>query len=289
MKVLIADDEETERKALCSILQGEPNIEIFEFSNGQQALDALCDKLDPDLCLVDIRMPEMDGLELLQKVRREPTLRNLKVVISSANRDRNIILALAQLGISGYLLKPFVPDKVLEIIKPILASIEATKATKLPAERDLLSKTLLIVDDDRDMRDVLKAAATLEKWKVVEAADGEEALAKLRAGLLPDLCFADVMMPRKDGITFVKEAREIPSLSKMPIVIISSEHRVETIRSLAGQHISAYILKPFDLKKIKFMLQQGVQQPNTKDEKAGAAEAAPAETEKPAEEPPPSA
>src|SRR5262249_9155868 len=72
MKLLIADDDTVSRSALKDILKDEPALEIIEVSDGQHALDLICDRLRPDLCIVDIRMPRVDGLQLLQRVRRDP-------------------------------------------------------------------------------------------------------------------------------------------------------------------------------------------------------------------------
>jgi CheY-like chemotaxis protein len=251
MKVLIADDENIERNALIEILKNEPGIDIIETKNGQEALDVLCERLNPDLCLLDIKMPILDGVELLKRIRHEPLLRHLKVVITSASRDKNVIMALAQLGISGYLLKPYQPDKVMAMLRPLLGSVAASRVESLPAERNLLSKTLLVVDDDPGMRKVITELASMEGWRVVEASNGEEGLALIHNGLNPDLCFSDLLMPKMDGVTFIKSLRELSSMKNLPIVVISSDHKAETIRSLAALNVTGFIVKPFDIAKIK--------------------------------------
>ncbi len=263
MKILIADDEEIERTALRDILKGESGVEIIETIDGQDTLDVLCDGLNPDLCLIDIRMPRLDGLELMKRIRREPSLRHMKVVITSSNRDRSIIIALAQLNISGYLLKPYDPAKVMALIKPMIDSVAAQKATvQAPVTLNLLSKTLLVIDDDRDIREMLGSVVKMEPgWEAVEAQNGEDALLLLRQGLKPTLCFCDLMMPKMDGYTFVRRVREDSLLQSMPIVIISSENKVANVRQLAEMKISGFMVKPFDLTKIRAIMRQIVKQP----------------------------
>ncbi len=121
MRILLADDDKIERTALIGILQEQGTFEIKEAENGQKALDILCDGFRPDLCFFDIRMPHIDGVELLQRIRRDPLFRSLKVVITSANRDRKIIITLAGLQISGYLLKPYDAQQAAAILLPILS------------------------------------------------------------------------------------------------------------------------------------------------------------------------
>jgi CheY-like chemotaxis protein len=269
MKILIADDEEIERTALKDILCADPSIEIFETIDGQETLDLLCDGFKPDLCLVDIRMPRVDGLELIQRIRREPLMRNLRVVVTSGNRNRNVIIALSQLNLSGYLLKPYEKAKVHAVIDPILNEIKAQiAATRTVATMNLLEKTLLVVDDESETRAILKAAAKQEPgWEVVEAQNGEDALLKLRQGLKPSLCFCDLMMPKMDGFTFVRRVREDSLLRSLPIAIISSEHKIEVVRQLAELKISGYMLKPVDPVKIRALMRQIVNAPPL-DEKA---------------------
>jgi CheY-like chemotaxis protein len=260
MKLLIAEDEEIERKALRDILSQEPGVELVLVPDGQEALDLLCDGLRPQLCLIDIRMPRLDGLQLLQRIRRDSLLRDLQVVVTSANRDRNVILAFAQLGISGYLLKPYDPEKVRALFHKICGTVVATTANPTLAARNLLAKTLLIVDDDKDIRTTLRVAARAQPgWETVEAQNGEEALLLLKQGLRPALCFCDITMPKLDGYGFVRRVREDPALSSLPIVIISAENNATTVRQLAEQHISGYLMKPFDLAKIRALLQFGLE------------------------------
>ncbi|MFA5263852.1 MAG: response regulator transcription factor [Opitutaceae bacterium] len=263
MKILIADDEEIERTALRDILKNESGVEIVETRDGQETLDILCDGSTPDLCLIDIRMPRLDGLELMKRIRREPSLRHLHVVITSSNRDRNIIIALAQLNISGYLLKPYDSAKVLGIIRPLIGTVVAQKAAvQASPMMNLLSKTLLIVDDDKEIREMLNTVAKMEPgWETVEAENGEEALLLLRQGLKPTLCFCDLLMPKMDGYAFVRRVREDSVLRSLPIAIISSEPTVASVRQLAELKISGFIIKPFDLSKVRAIMRQTIKEP----------------------------
>ena len=85
-------------------------------------------------------------------------------------------------------------------------------------------KTVLVVDDDRDIRDVLTDALEAEGYRVVTAADGEEALTWLRSGVeRPCIILLDLMMPRMDGIQFRTELLNDAVLTLVPVVVLSAD------------------------------------------------------------------
>jgi two-component system, chemotaxis family, chemotaxis protein CheY len=127
MKLLIADDDSVSRIALREIVGQPEGLEVIEVEDGQAALDMLCDGLRPDLTIIDLRMPKLDGMQLLQRIRRDPDLKRLKVAITSVTRDRDTIVSLAKLQISGYLLKPYDAAKTREVLKPLLTPAEVPR------------------------------------------------------------------------------------------------------------------------------------------------------------------
>jgi len=255
MKILLADDDKIERTALRELIGDQPNVEIVEVENGQAALDVLCDGLKPDLCIFDIRMPHVDGIELLQRMRRDPILRGLKVVMTSASRDRETIVTLAKLQIAGYLLKPYDPAKSRAVLQPLFA---AAAANPQLASRNLLAKTALIIDDDVVTRTALQAMIKAEDgWEIVAAKNGQEALTRLQRGLRPDIVIADLVMPEMDGVTFVSRVREDPHLRSLKIVATSAAQDREKIVALANLGVRIYLKKPFDQGKISTLLRTG--------------------------------
>lgn len=86
---------------------------------------------------------------------------------------------------------------------------------------------VLIVDDDADIRELLKIILETEGYRVNVAADGLDALQQLQAGMHPSLILLDLMMPRMDGEQFVKEMRSTP-LSRTPVVIMSGHAAAQT-------------------------------------------------------------
>jgi CheY-like chemotaxis protein len=255
-RILIAEDQETECTALREILKAEPGWDITVSRDGQEAMDMLCDGFRPDVCLLDLRMPRVDGLQMLQRMRRDPMLRDIKVIITSGTRDKDTIIALAKLNISGYLLKPYNPDKTLATLRPLLAS---TGADPTLYTKNLLKQTALIVDDDETAITTLSEIFKTEpSWEAVMARDGQDALDRLHAGLRPDLLLIDLRMPKMDGFTLIHRIREDSSLRRLRIVVISADPDRDQVRALAQMNISGYILKPFDVDKVKIVLHKTV-------------------------------
>lgn len=107
MKILVVDDDKTMRMVLCHLLKQLDNFELIEANDGTEAWKLLNQGLNPDLCMIDILMPGMDGLDLLQKIRFHASTRYLKVIICSSAKERERIKEASSLDVSGYVIKPF--------------------------------------------------------------------------------------------------------------------------------------------------------------------------------------
>ena len=120
MKILIAEDDAVLRLLLRKILASQPHWEVLEAASGLVAWDLLQDGPLPDLCILDIMMPDLGGLELLKKIRRDERLKVLKVILCSALKDRQTVIQAAALGIRQYILKPFTSEFVLQQVEQAL-------------------------------------------------------------------------------------------------------------------------------------------------------------------------
>lgn len=112
MKILIADDSQFMRGLLKDIISAEGH-EIIEAENGKEALDKY-EKEKPDLTLLDIIMPEVDGLEVLKKIGK-----TAKVIVISAVGQEKMVEEAKGFGALDYIVKPFDNKKVLEVIKKV--------------------------------------------------------------------------------------------------------------------------------------------------------------------------
>ena len=152
MRVLVVDDQANVRLLLSHILRKKIGCAVTEATNGLEALDLLGQQ-PFDLVVLDVLMPQMDGMEILESLRRRPYLRNLPVIVLSAVRDEGTVRQLVRHGISGYLAKPLRPLDVAERIQEIIARI--TTAEAAPA------RNLSGAPHETSPRDILHARAAL--------------------------------------------------------------------------------------------------------------------------------
>lgn len=124
MRVLLVDDDPSFREMMRLVLQRESSLSVTETSGGPQAWDLLQQGFLPDLCLLDIAMPEVSGMDLLERMRSHPHLREIKVILCTAVHDRQSIVKAASLGVHYYFLKPFSPSLMLAEIRNLRDTLE---------------------------------------------------------------------------------------------------------------------------------------------------------------------
>jgi two-component system NarL family response regulator len=147
IRVLIADDHELFRRGLERVFETEPDLEVVgEASDGAEAL-ARATTLEPDVVLMDVRMPELDGIEATQRIR--DALDRVKVVMLTGSEDEEDLFAAVRAGANGYLLKDGAINEIADTVRAVARGqsvIAPTMASKLLAEFSLLSRRV----DDRN-------------------------------------------------------------------------------------------------------------------------------------------
>lgn len=118
-KILIAEDERDIRDLVAFTLRFAGH-EVFAASNGEEAVE-LAPKVNPDLILMDVRMPRMTGYEACKILKADSDLKDIPVVFLSAKGQDNEIQQGLASGAEDYLLKPFAPDQLTSRVKMILA------------------------------------------------------------------------------------------------------------------------------------------------------------------------
>ena len=157
MRALVVDDQPNVRLLLSHILRKKIGCTVSLATNGIEALDLL-GRQPFDLVVLDVMMPVMDGIEMLETMRRRPSLRHLPVIVLSAVRDEGKVRQLVRHGISGYLAKPLRPLDVAERIQDIIARITAAEAQS--------SRGLPAPPDEASLHDVLRTRADLRSQMI---------------------------------------------------------------------------------------------------------------------------
>ena len=116
-RVVLADDHDVVRQGLKRLLDRAPGIEVVgEASDGKQALESV-HQLEPDVLLLDIEMPVMDGIEVARRLQASKN--KVRILVLSAYDDREYIRALLDIGVDGYLVKGEAPGKIVEAVHGI--------------------------------------------------------------------------------------------------------------------------------------------------------------------------
>jgi DNA-binding NarL/FixJ family response regulator len=130
IRLLIADDHALVRSGLRSMLQREPGIEIAgEARNGREAVE-LCRSLRPDIVLMDVRMPEIDGLEATRAIKRE--LPETAVLMVTMHENRDYMLEATKAGAAGYVLKDASRNELISAVRRVVGAESSNSQAAQP-------------------------------------------------------------------------------------------------------------------------------------------------------------
>ncbi|MBZ5712704.1 response regulator [Nannocystis pusilla] len=200
--VLVVDDEAVVQELMARFLARE-GYRVVPARSGAEAL-RLAREISPDVITLDVIMPGMDGWAVLTALKRDPELAEVPVVVMTIVSDRDVGFSL---GASDYLLKPIDRDR-------LLATLARYRKPSLPA-------SVLVVDDEPDVRELLRRLAERAQWSVREAANGREAIDALRSAI-PDVVLLDLMMPEVDGFEVIQTMRAEPGWRDIPVIVITA-------------------------------------------------------------------
>jgi two-component system chemotaxis response regulator CheY len=126
--VLIVDDNDMTRETLRVILRHDGYDVVGEALDGDSAVD-MATRLKPDVILMDVVMPKVSGIEALKSIRM--VMRDVFVLMVTANKDQDTVAEAVKSGISGYIIKPFNAKKVLDTIQGVAVKVRAARTAKI--------------------------------------------------------------------------------------------------------------------------------------------------------------
>lgn len=250
IKIALVEDEEVLLEVLESKLKKE-GFEVFSARDGQAGLD-LIKAVQPDLVLLDIIMPRMDGMEVLAHMHGDAGLARIPVIIISNSGQAVEIEKAAALGAKDYLIKAeFDPQEVLDKIKIQLRAIGKEQAVAMP--EDAVAKgagkkinpsdfRVLLVEDDSFLRDLISQKMKKEGFQVIEAVDGDESLRKAAAEN-PHIILLDLILPGVDGFEVLKKLRAEPVTSKVPVIVLSNLGQKDDVEKGIRMGAADYLVK----------------------------------------------
>jgi signal transduction histidine kinase/DNA-binding response OmpR family regulator len=200
--VLVIDDDATARELIAAHLVAN-GFAVETAANGVDGLKK-ARELKPVAITLDILMPDIDGWTVLAALKGDPELTDIPVVIVTIVDEQRRGIAL---GAAGYLTKPIDRERLVEILS-------RHRSADGPSE-------VLVVEDDEEHRQLVRAILGAQGWVVREAANGRLALDAL-AAKLPDILLLDLMMPEMDGFELVAALQANPAWRDIPVVVVTA-------------------------------------------------------------------
>ncbi|MBI4494744.1 MAG: response regulator [Chloroflexi bacterium] len=201
--VLVIDDDPTVRDLMTRFLSKE-GYRVATAANGQEGLQR-AKSLRPSAITLDVMMPVMDGWAVLSALKADPDLADIPVVMLSMVDEKNMGYAL---GASDYLTKPIERDR-------LAATLRRYRRGEAPG-------SVLLVEDDRASREMMRRLLEREEWTVDEAENGRIGLERV-AERRPDLILLDLMMPEMDGFEFAETLCRREADRTIPIVVVTAK------------------------------------------------------------------
>lgn len=224
MRVLVCDDDPAARFVAKRWLTSALGCTVSDCEDGVQALELLSNQ-PFDLALVDLDLPRLSGVEVVEAIRENELTRELPIVILSQERREDVVRTLLALGVSAYLLKPLRERTVLGRIGPILASRRSTRsisARALAEVRMAADAPALLVDGDQNFRHTFASVAG-EYGPVMVADSGADALALFRRSPV-GLVFIGTGLGIMGAETLIKKIREVePSPTRVVGVGVAAD------------------------------------------------------------------
>jgi PAS domain S-box-containing protein len=259
VRILIADDHAVFRRSLRTLIESHPDWRVCgEAVDGEDAIHKF-KELQPDVVLMDVSMPRMNGLDATHHILQAKP--NANVVVVSQNDPKVMEKTARQAGAKVFVPKSVVAQELLNAVDgvvktsseadvPVANSVgsEEPRLTS-PSSRTGLRSRILLVDDNADMREYVLRLLQ-ERYEVLAVGDGEAALAGAREWR-PHLILSDIMLPRLDGFEFVKAVHNDESLKSIPIILLSARGGEDARAKGLSSGADDYLVKPFSARELQ--------------------------------------
>ncbi len=245
MKILTVDDSRTIRILVRRHLQA-MGAQVLEACDGQQGLEAAIQE-KPDLIILDVTMPIMDGLEALKAIRANPETESIPVLMLTAESRKEMVLSLIELGISDYIVKPFNGEQLTEKVTAILYDEEEGEGEE-EGSKEEKTPSILIVDDKQN---VLQAAqGFLQGDNRVQVTPNPLDAVELADRCRADIVFLDLVIPGHNVFEIFSMMRAAPGLKNTRFVAMAIRTMQEEASRARRAGFHDILIKPFSEKTI---------------------------------------
>jgi len=250
-KLLVIEDNEAERLGITELL-GHDDVDIETVATGAEALVRLKAE-PPDCAVLDLRLPDMSGFEVLERIRDDQEFADLPVVVFtgkelSPEQDAQLHMLARSVVVKGVESPERLLDETALFLHRVVSDLPPLKQKMLDrlhrSDEDLVGRTVLVVDDD--VRNIFALSSVLERrgMKVLTANTGREAIATLEASPEIGIALMDIMMPEMDGYETIQHIRRNPALRRLPIVALTAKAMKGDREKCLEAGASDYLAKP---------------------------------------------
>ena len=260
-RLLVVEDNELERTGIIELL-GHDDIEITAVGTGAEALKALLDRAF-DCCVLDLRLPDMSGFELLNRIPTEPSLAQLPIVVFtgkelSAEEEKQLKTVAKSIVLKDVQSPERLFDETALFLHRVVTDLPEAKQRMLErlhsSNEALRNRRVLVVDDD--VRNIFALTTLLENHEieVITATNGRQAIDLIEQNEDLSAVLMDIMMPEMDGYETMREIRKSPKFRALPILALTAKAMKGDREKCLEAGASDYIAKPVNAEQLLSML-----------------------------------
>ena len=260
-RLLVVEDNEIERQSIVELLRHD-DIELLTAATGAEAMERLLDR-PFDCCVLDLRLPDMTGFELLEKIKEEPSLREIPIVVfTGKDLTREEEQQLRTVAKSVLLKDVQSPERLFDetalFLHRVVSGLPETKQRMLDhlhTSNDVLrGRKVLVVDDDA--RNIFALTTMLEnhEMEVISATNGRLAIDLLEQQPDIGVVLMDIMMPEMDGYQTMQEIRKDPRFGPLPILALTAKAMKGDRDKCLAAGASDYVAKPVNTNELLSLL-----------------------------------
>jgi len=261
-QILLIEDHKSQSDALKELMINQ-GISVDQAFDGESALRMLNEK-DYQCVILDLNLPDISGLDLLDKIKAVEKFTSLPIIINTAMQlDKTSVNRLMKYANAMVVKTNKSSDRLIDEVNLFLNKISETAGAastglvsrNTTAKSNMRGKKVLVVDDD--MRNIFALSSALQTYDfVVETAgDGREAIDKLEEMPDVDIVLMDIMMPNMDGYEATRHIRQQNKWAKLPIIALTAKAMQDDREKCIAAGANDYITKPVDIDRLISLMQ----------------------------------
>ncbi len=260
-RLLVVEDDAADQLSIQALLEHN-DVEIESVASGEEALAALRERTF-DCVVLDLRLPDISGFDVLEQLSRKEALRDLPIVVFtgkelSPDEDSRLRALARSIVVKGVESPERLLDETALFLHRVVANLPPEKQQMIErlhrSDQDLAGKPVLVVDDD--VRNIFALSSVLERrgMKVLSATTGHEALAMLDSTPDVSIVLMDIMMPEMDGYKTMQFIRQNPTYQRLPIIALTAKAMKGDREKCLEAGASEYLAKPVNTEQLLSVL-----------------------------------